>query len=119
MYSSFDFYKSEYGGAKIKSEAEYKRLAQKSSSYIDMLTMGRIIKDELSEDLLKKVQLCECELSELLSVSERSIGIESENNDGYSVKFAGGNSKGGEASHCRDIAMRYLWDTGFFYRGIS
>ncbi len=119
MYSDFEFYKSEYGGNKIKSESDFRRLAVKACSYIDMQTMGRIKASELSSDTLEKVKLCECELSESFALSERSAGLVSENNDGYSVAFARGSSgESSEGVRNREIIARFLWETGFLYRGM-
>lgn len=120
MYSNFEFYKSEYGGSKIKSEADFKRLSGKACSYIDVQTMGRIKASELSPDVLEKVKLCECELSESFALSERSAGLVSESNDGYSVTFAvDGSGKSAESVRSREIIVRFLWETGFLYRGIG
>lgn len=116
MYSDFNFYTEKYGGKKIKNEVDFKRLAEKSSVFIDMQTMGRLKTASLSEDVLNKVKLCECELTDSFSVCERSTGLVSENNDGYSVTFEKGASTD---VHNRKIVAYYLWDTGFLYRGMN
>ncbi len=116
MYGDFDFYKNKYGGKNIKNESDFKRFAEKSCAYIDMQTMGRLKTASLSEDILNKVKFCECDLADSFSVSERSTGLVSENNDGYSVTFEKGASSD---IHNRKIVTYYLWDTGFLYRGLS
>ena len=116
MYSDFNFYAEKYGGKKIENEADFKRFAEKSSAFIDLQTMGRLKTASLSEDILYKVRLCECELADSFSVCERSTGLVSENNDGYSVTFEKGTSSD---IHNRKTVAYYLWDTGFLYRGIE
>ncbi len=116
MYSDFNFYTDVYGGKDIKSEANFKRLAGKACAFIDYQTFGRMKGAELTTDVLHSVRLCECALSDSIASLERSDGILSENNDGYSVTYGKGTDSV-NSKHNRGIVTFYLWDTGYLYRG--
>lgn len=118
MYSNFEFYKTVYCGKRIKAEEDFTRLGLKSSAYIEIMTMGRIKTSGLSPELLEKVKLCECELCDSFLTTERSTGLRSENNDGYSVTFSDASGTSCTESRNRNIITKYLWDTGFLYKGM-
>lgn len=56
---------------------------------------------------------CICEVAELLYSHDNKDGIESESNDGYSVKYSNGDIK----NAVYNIAKLYLLSSGVMYRG--
>lgn len=117
MYSNFVFYTETYGGKDIADEKDFIRLAGKASKFIDFQTFGRLKNTTLTEEQLCEVRLCECALCDSILSEERSSGILSENNDGYSVTYDKDTHGAVNNVHNRGIVALYLWDTGLLYRG--
>ena len=61
----------------------------------------------------KAAKMCICEIAELLYSQNMRDGIESESNDGYSVKYTKGDIK----TKAYNIAKLYLSSSGVMYRG--
>ena len=81
MYSTYEQYQQR--GGKL-SETEYDALACRASEIIDYYTAGQA--SEVN-DMTDALCACECELVGFLQSASVS-GIQSENNDGYSVTYA-------------------------------
>ena len=103
-----EFYSRVFGdNAKITAEA-FPLWIKRAEAELSGITLG---KSENSDDY--KVKLCLCEMAECLFENSMRCGIESENNDGYSIKY----SKRDIKNLLNDIAKRYLSGTGLLYRG--
>jgi len=78
MFANFAYYNDTFGGSKIKTEAEYKYLAQQGDRYIMRYTQ------EVSAD----TKDCECALAEYLQSNNITSGISSETiPSAYSVTY--------------------------------
>ncbi len=101
-----EFYDENYGNsARIPGE-ELMLWLKRAAAELSRLTLGRA--EKIRDD---KVAICICELAEYMYDSEKRSHIESENNDGYSVKYKSGDTK------ITEIAKRYLSGSGLLYRG--
>lgn len=110
MKADFEFYTAFCGGnPKIPSE-EYERFEKSAERELSRITGGK--SDSSKED---EVLRCICEIAEVLYVEALRLGIESENNDGYSVKYNLENTK--QTLVC--LAERYLCGTDYLYRGVG
>lgn len=114
-FSTWEYYRDTYNGK--LSEADYKRMAIQAAAEIDRRTLGRARDVVGMEDAL---QNCECELVDAMQGFDEAheilpIGIQSVNNDGYSVSAGGSNASGGATNRLqsedvvlRDICLKYL-----------
>lgn len=79
MFASYEYYQQTFGGTKIKTEAEYKYLAQQADRYILKYT------SEVDSD----TKDCEGALAEYLQSAKKSAGIASETiPNAYSVSYS-------------------------------
>ncbi len=100
------FYAENFGNcAKIPRE-ELMLWLKRAAAELSLLTMGRS-----EENIGDNMAMCICEIAEHLYESSARSHIESENNDGYSVKYKNRDRK------IAQIAKRYLAGTGLLYRG--
>lgn len=76
--TDFSFYKDCYLGTKITDESEFLSYEKKASFYIDKITFGN------ASDYGDEVKMAVCAVCDKLS---ESMGVVSENNDGYSVTY--------------------------------
>lgn len=82
MYSTYQQYQKR--GGKLP-ESEYQISAQKASELIDYYTMNQAA---TASDMTVQLAACECDLVDRLAGGELlPTGIQSENNDGYSVTY--------------------------------
>ncbi|ADZ82555.1 MULTISPECIES: hypothetical protein [Cellulosilyticum] len=122
-YADYSFYKTEYAGSMVP-EADFPRLASRSSEYIDSVTFDRLVNDEtLISDKVKKA--C-CALAELTysyeqSSQEGDMQKVSEKVGEYSVQYAAATDKSGHVLNINEkkhtLAKQYLAHTGLMYRG--
>jgi len=68
---------------------------------------------DISKELDDNIKMCICEVAEFLFEASKRSGIESENNDGYSVKFQ--NLHNG--SNINSIVKMWLSGSDLLYRG--
>ena len=100
MFADYEFYKKEYGGTKIESDAEYKYLAQQASRYIKQHT------NEVNED----TKLCECAISEYLQKSTKQGNLTSETIPNFYSASWGAHDSKTVISEINSILELYLSD---------
>ena len=86
MMVDYTFYKDVYGGVKIPAEA-FDKAEQTAEQYIHKLTYYRLIGNEIPEH----VRMAVCAAAESIDSmkgSFRPTGVNTVNNDGYSVSYA-------------------------------
>ncbi len=116
MYAEYGFYAAAYGGTIITDEVTFRRIEQKAGAYLEQFTFGRIVQAD------EKVRLAVCEMADVLYQAEErtrehnGLEIASENNDGYSVTYAGAKTSRYGSAELRkelyDTAYTYLAHTG-------
>lgn len=115
-YADYQFYINEYNQSQNGSVPidEFDRLAERSSGYLDYITLGR------SKDFqdTHTLQMACCAVVETLFLHENGGGIASEMVGNYSVSYVAGisNTKSKE-QQLRLAAKYYLAGTGLLYRG--
>ena len=105
------FYNESYGG-EGKIPASLFSLWEKRAEAMLMYISGGKIK---GQENLECVRFCICEIAEFLYLQEKTAGISSENNDGYSVNYQERDIK----KEILKIAETYLGGTDFLYRGVE
>ena len=110
MMSVLDFYSENYGGDTKIPAAAFSLWEKRAIAELSDLTSGRI--SEFDDDNIK---MCICEMAELIYDCFCARGVESENNDGYSVKYQNRDIK----QELIKIANTYLGKTGYLYRGVD
>ena len=115
MYADYAFYTDEYAGSLISDANSFARTERKAAAELDRITFGRISQAD------DTIRLAVCEMTEILYLSEerknRHLGleVESENNDGYSVTYAGVSGNSGQNQLDKELyraAYRYLSRSG-------
>lgn len=106
-YADYDFYRNAYRGT--LSEADFARLSERASDYIDGRT-GYILKragipDEMSERVKKAC----CALADTLKIGERGGAKVSETVGNHSVSYAAGAQRS-DAQRLDDTIQLYLAD---------
>lgn len=110
MICDLFFYNEHFGGdTKIPAEA-FPLWERKAEAELLQLTGGRI---SLTEE--ERAKICVCEIAEYLFDVASRRGIESENNDGYSVSYQNRDIK----TDVLNIAKIYLSGTDLLYRGVD
>lgn len=100
MYSTYQQYQARGGQL---PESEYLVNAQKASELIDYQTMGQAAS---AETMKPQLSACECDLVDIMeSIRTASLGIKSENNDGFSQTFS---SAAEMEANVRRILRRHL-----------
>lgn len=100
-YSSFAFYRGEFGGK--LDEAAYDAFAPRAAAEIDRRCFGRG-RGLLGADMGDALARCECELVEVLhGYAQVPFGVESLDNDGLRMAFAGG-----QEAACAGVCRRWL-----------
>ena len=124
MYADYTFYKTEYHGNTVPSEA-YPRAAAEADAYIDYATMGKI---KALGEKPECARLCACALAELtyaaaqnsFTAADHEPGIKSESVGPLSVTYATPEDvvKSREALRAEMYAVvrQYLWQ--YMYRGV-
>ena len=100
MFADYEFYKKEFGGTKIESEAEYKYLANQASRYIQKHT------DIVDEN----TKMCECAISEYLQKSTKQGNLTSETIPNFYSASWGANDSKTVISEINSILELYLSD---------
>lgn len=124
MYADFQYYKNEYHGSTVPSEA-YPRAAAEADAFIDYATMGKI---KALGEVPDSARLCACALAELtyaaaqnsVIASDHEPGVKSESVGPMSVTYATAEDcvKSREAlrSEMYATVRQYLWQ--YLYRGV-
>lgn len=123
-YTDYEDYKHIYFGNAIP-EADFGRVAERASEYIDFVTFNRLKTDAASRELDEVVK-CNCALAELIYTYEKT----SENGDvqkvgekvgEYSVTYAAATDRSGHVLNLDEkkhiLAKQYLGHTDLMYRG--
>ena len=110
MIADYEYYSKQYGGTKI-AEADFLRLSNRAAAYVCYLTFDRALSCNL--DCVKDAV---CAVAEEYAAEEARGGIQSENNDGYSVTYEGGAKSAEEKRYA--IVRENLAHTGLMYRGV-
>lgn len=116
---NYAFYKNEYAGTVIPDEESFKQPVLKANIYLN-----QVLRKEPSKEELNLVQLCLCELSDLIyqdaAVRNEHSGkdVQSENTDGYSITYASREENSLDVS-VYDTIRRYLSNTGLLYLGVD
>lgn len=106
MYQvSYEYYSSSYGGETI-SEEEFKGVSRKAGYIVDSMTFNRFSKlnaDELSEDMLERVNDCLCAVADMVyNNSENGVmetrAVASESVANWSVSYGSSGSSGSGSS---------------------
>ena len=108
---TFDYYEKEYHGTEISAKETFMRLENRAESLL------RVHTGEVTHDLSRypEVKDCLCELCDLFSVGEKSLGIKSETTDGLSVTYGNDPTSSRRVS---EVIRRRLFRTGLLYRGM-
>lgn len=109
-YATYEFYTISFRGNLIP-QADFDRLAERASEYIDFCTFGKA-KKYLEDDKVKK---CCCALAEAFQIEEKSQGKTGETVGKWSVSYS---AKDEADKRKADIIKRYLWLTGLLYTGM-
>lgn len=86
-YANYSFYKNTYKGNKI-SEADFDRLSERASDYIDKRTDYVLHKSGIPPDMEIRIQKCCCAVAETYQSCESGGVKVAESVDGYSVSYA-------------------------------
>jgi len=119
-YSDYTFYSEEYHGH--LDEAAFDASVRTAHAEIVSQTSGRA--DHAPEHMKEAVQLCECELVDVIDAYKKSAallpkGVGSVSNDGYTVSVGAGAASSEETKDRRIVCSRYLqWPVNLMYRGI-
>lgn len=106
-YADYDFYKNVYRGT--LSEAEFARLSERASDYIDGRT-GYVLKTAgIPDELSERVRKACCALADTIRGNESGGVKTSESVGNYSVSYAVGTQRTG-AQKLDDTIQLYLAD---------
>lgn len=91
MYADFAYYQGTYLGAQL-TESQWLAAARQADAWLDRLTFGRLQCGAPADDA---VRMACCAMAEVISRwqqadAERTPGLASFNNDGYSESYANG-----------------------------
>lgn len=118
MYSDYEFYRGEFNGIAITTEASYNYYGDRAAEYIEQATFGRATAEN------DKVKKCECRIAELLYANHDSGNadereVKSESVGGWSQTYAE-NKRTDEQLSAKIAATitQYLALTGLLYCGI-
>lgn len=129
IYTDDEFYKNQYLlGRKPVIDSGFNFYARQSSQIIDQYTFGRLSN---VQQVPEEVQLCCCELAELLyqaeTVAQASLQqggagpLASYSNDGESGTFDLSQSsytEAGKEAKAKEIIYRYLGNSGLLFVGV-
>lgn len=107
-YADYSFYKGIYKGSKL-SEAEFERLSERASEYIDSRTDYVLYKSGIPPDMEIRIKKACCALAETVDSCESGGVKVSESVDGYSVSYAAAAQRTA-AQRLDDTAQLYLAD---------
>ena len=106
-YADYDFYKNIYRGT--LSEAEFARLSERASDYIDSRTEYILKKAGISDEMSERVQKACCALADTIRGNKRGGVKTSEKVGNYSVSYAAGTQRS-DAQKLDDTIQLYLAD---------
>ena len=106
-YADYDYYSETYKGT--LSEADFERLSERASDYIDGRTNYVLKKAGVPEELEERVKKACCSLAEVISRNESGGSKTSEKVGNYSVSYASAAS-GTEEQKLDDALQLYLAD---------
>lgn len=116
---NYPFYRGKYAGTIIPDEMSFTQPLLKANIYLKQM-----LHEEVSTSEEKQVQLCLCELADLIyqdSVAKQEHGgreVQSENTDGYSVSYVSTDTSSLEV-RIYHVIDRYLSHTGLLYLGVE
>ncbi len=105
-YADFDFYKNVYRGT--LSEAEFARLSERASDYIDGRTQYILKKAGITDEMSERVRKACCALAETIRDNERGVKT-SEKVGNYSATFGSVTRRSAE-QRLDDTISLYLSD---------
>lgn len=90
MYADYSYYQGTYLGTQL-TEEQWPAAAREADAWLDRLTLDRLRRGAQVDDA---VRLAACAMAEVASryqnaIAERSPGLTSATNDGYSESYAG------------------------------
>ena len=106
-YADYKFYREEYRGT--LSEAEFVRLSERASDYIDGRTGYILKKAGIPDEMSERVKKACCALADTLKSNERGGVKTSEKVGNYSVSYAAGTQRS-DAQKLDDAVQLYLAD---------
>lgn len=106
-YADFDYYKNVYRGT--LSEADFTRLAERASDYIDGRTDYILKRAGISENMEERVKKACCALAETIHGNEKGGVKTSEKVGDYSVSYAAGTQRS-DNQKLDDTIQLYLAD---------
>jgi len=120
-YADYTFYTVTYGGTQITS-AEFTRLMNQASAYIDAVTFDRAAAEE-DVDVITKIKFAACAAAEQLK-SIYAIGgsgaIQSERVGNHTVTYVDTvTAKLSIDTKIAQVVKIYLGNTGLMYRGFA
>ena len=111
MYATKEYYCDIFSfGAPNIDEAICEKYLHKATAFLKGLFTSPL-EGEVGIDVMHAT----CEIAEAFYFDDKTKGIKSENNDGYSVSFADYDV----LKNAVDIALIYLGNSGLLYRGIG
>lgn len=119
MFADYKFYKEDFFGTTIPSEASYNYYGRLAATYLEQATFGRATSDFV------KVKECECRIAELLygsneSQSENGREVKSESVGGWSKTYAENKRDDATLSaKISEVIHLYLGHTGLLYCGLG
>jgi len=118
MYADYIFYSETYHGNEI-TEAEFTRLMNQASAYIDLMTFNRAA-DEDDEDNIVLLKKAACAAAEALKKQEEGGALQSERVGNLSVTYADTPSRKLSIEKKVEQAIKlYLGNTDLMYRGFA
>lgn len=106
-YADYDFYKKVYRGT--LSEAEFARLSERASDYIDGRTQYILKKAGITDEMSERVRKACCALAETIRGNEKGGVKTSEKVGDYSVSYAAGTQRT-DTQKLDDTIQLYLAD---------
>lgn len=115
-YATYEFYQSSYLGNTI-IEADFNRLAERATDYINQVTFDRAATYDDTSNLLKKA--C-CAVAEAQQLNENGGGVVSESIGKITRNYASGVSAAPtEEQRLYKAVIRYLGRTELLYLGVD
>lgn len=114
-YVDYEYYKESFVGSKI-SKTAFPKYEARAEAHLHRITFGRVKSLlEIPDEVKKAI----CAMAEInYQEDKKTLGIRSENIDGYSVSYGDFTSETKNAE-LYSAAKDYLSDTGLLYRGRS
>lgn len=107
-YADYAYYKNTYKGT--LSEADFERLSERASEYIDNRTDYFLQEKGIPPKLADRVKRACCALADAHYTNENGGGKSSESVDGYSVTYAGASKVKTDDKRLDDTIRLFLSD---------